>query len=181
MIAPIGRHPQTASAAISSGDRTRLGVTFGSTGQKLRGEVAVGYARQRFDDDLLPGINGIIFDANLAWRVSGLTSVLATAKTDISQSSLAGSGGAISHQAGVEIRHAFRRHLIAIAGLSLTRLDYEGVTLSERDVTGQLGLEYFLNRGVTLFGRYQHVDFGSTDISRNYNADEVRIGMKVRR
>ena len=165
----------------STGDRLRTGLTFGSSSRTLRGEVAVGFARQRFEDDRLPGIDGIVLDANLAWRLSGLTSLLFTAKTDVSESTLAGSGGAISHSAGVELRHAFKRNLIGTAGLKLTRQDYEGIDLSERDVTALLGLEYFLNREVTLFGRYQHVDFESTDISRNYNTDEVRVGVRVRR
>ena len=159
----------------------RVGVSFGNTSQILRGEISVGHAHQRFDDARLPSVDGVILDANLAWRVTGLTSVLFTAKSDISEATQAGSGGALSQTAGIEVRHAFRRHLIGTAGVSLTKQDYEGITLHERAITGLAGLEYFVNREVTLFGRYQHVDFESTDVSRNYNSDEVRVGVRVRR
>ena len=62
----------------------------------------------------------------------------------------------------------------------LTKTDYQGIVLHDTNLTSSLGLEYFFNREVTVFGRFQHVDFESTDQTRNYNADEVRVGVKVR-
>ncbi len=50
--------------------------------------------------------------------------------------------------------------------------------ITEQSLTGLLGLEYHLNREVTLFRRYAHVDFDSTDISRNYNYDEFKVGVR---
>ena len=44
-----------------------------------------------------------------------------------------------------------------------------------------LGLEYILSREVTVFGRYRHIEFDSTDDARNYNADELRVGVRLRR
>lgn len=165
----------------SIGERYRVGVTFGSTSRRLRGEASIGYGRQQFEDSRLPEIRGIIIDANLAWRVSGLTSVLLTARSDVGESTLAGSGGALSRSAGVEVRHAFRRHLIGTAGLRLTHQDYEGADLQEREIAATLGLEYYVNREVTLFGRYQHLEFDSTNAGRDYGADEVRVGVRIRR
>ena len=165
----------------STGDRTRIGVSFGNTSQILRGEVSVGYANQRYDDSRMQTVSGIILDTNLAWRLTGLTSVLLTARADVTDALLPGTGGALSQTAGVELRHAFQRNLIGTTGVTLTRQDYEGISLSERSITGLASLEYFLNREVTLFGRYQHVDFESTNLARNYNWDEVRVGVRIRR
>jgi hypothetical protein len=165
----------------SHGERFRAGLSFGNSSRRLRGEVSAGYGHQQFDDSRLPEIRGIIVDANLAWRVSGLTSVLLTARTDVGESTQAGSGGSLSRTAGLEVRHAFLRRLIGSAGLRLTHQDYEGIDLSEREIAAILGLEYYLNREVTLFTRYQHIDFGSTEQDRNYNADEIRVGMRIRR
>lgn len=164
----------------SKGDKVSVGLTFGNNGQKLRGEVSIGHARQEFDNRSLPSVSGVVVDANLAWRVSGLTTVLLSAQSGVSESSLVGSGGAFSQSAGIELRHAFRRYLIGTAGLRYTTLDYEGVNLKEHDLTSLLGLEYFVNRNVTLFSRYQHTAYDSTDLSRNYNYDEVHVGVRVR-
>jgi hypothetical protein len=72
------------------------------------------------------------------------------------------------------------RYLIGSAGVSYTTQDYEGVNLKENEWKSNLGLEYFLNREIVLFTKYQHTAFDSTDRSRNYNADEMRIGMRIR-
>ena len=156
-------------------------MSFGSTSRILRGEASIGAAAQHFEDGRLPSISGVIVDANLGWRLSGLTSLLFTARSDIGESTVAGSGGSITRQAGVEVRHAFRRHLIGTAGVRLSQADFAGVKLVEQDVTATAGLEYFASREVTIFGRYSHTDFESTNATGNYNADEVRLGVRVRR
>jgi hypothetical protein len=164
----------------STGDRYRAGISFGNGGQRLRGEFSLGYGTQRPDDARLQDISGFLLDANLAWRYSALTSFLLTARSDVTETTLANSAGAFSRQVGFEARHAFHRYLIGNTGLSYTVQDYEGVSLQEREWKSTAGLEYFLNQEVTLFGKYQHTAFSSTDNSRNYAADEVRIGVRVR-
>ena len=165
----------------SSGERYRAGISFGEASQIVRGEVAIGALRQRFDDGRLPEISGVIVDANVAWRITGLTSLLVTARSDIGESTVAGSGGAIVRSAGAEVRHAFRRNLVGSAGVRLTRADYAGLDLVEQDMTTSAGLEYFLSREVTLFGRYAHIDFNTTSPGSDYTADEVRVGVRLRR
>ena len=165
----------------SSGERVRLGISFGNSGEILRGEASIGYGTQRPDDSRLPEIAGILIDANLAWRVTALTSVLLTARTDVTESSVAGSGGGLARSAGVEVRHAFLRNLIATGALRYTHTGYEGVSLSESELVTALSAEYFLNREITLFARYQHTAFESTEVARNYNLGEVRVGLRLRR
>jgi len=177
----FGGTPSDGINRESEGDRIRTGISFGNTGNMVRGEVSVGHGTQRFADNRLPDIRGIIVDSNLAWRMTKLTSLLLTARTNFGESTLVGSGGSLSRTAGVEVRHAFRRHLIGIAGVSVTHNDYEGIEVSERETRALLGLDYYLNREVTLFGRYQHIDLDSTVAGRDYAADELRIGVRVRR
>lgn len=165
----------------SQGDRVRAGVSFGTTSQKIRGEASIGWGRQRYEDSRLPEIDGILLDANLAYRISPLTALLFQARTDVSESQLAGSGGALSRTATLELRHELTRRLIGTAGLRITQQDYAGVPISERELAGILGVEYYMNRETTLFARYQHIDFESTSPGRNYDADEVRVGVRMRR
>lgn len=177
-------HEAPAADAIQrdlTGERLRWGVGFGNTGQKLRGEVSLGYGRQSPDDSRLPSIEGLLFDANLAWRATALTTMLLLARTEVVETSQTGSSGGLSRQVGAEMRHAFRRHLIASAGLSREVVDYSGLALEERDTRATLGVEYYLGREAILFGRYQHTAFRSTDATRGYEADEVRIGVRIRR
>src|SRR5690606_35597821 len=101
----------------SQARRYRAGVSFGDTSEILRGELSAGYGLQDFDVPGVADIDGVIVEANLAWRINALTSLMFTAGTDLSETTTVGSGGVIEHRAGVEARHAFRQYLIGSAGI----------------------------------------------------------------
>lgn len=174
--------PSTSDGLIrnSTGERYRLGLAFG-TGPSLRGEASVGYGRQRYSESRLPEIDGVLVDANLGWRFSELTSLLLTARSEIGETTVAGVGGAFNHTVGLEVRHAFRRHLIGLAGVRYTQQDYEGAELVERELVSTLGVEYFANRNVVLFARYNNINYDASSPDREYSANEVRVGLRVRR
>jgi hypothetical protein len=183
-VQAVDRHYKAATSdgilRDSRGWRALTGVSFGNTGQTWRGELGVGYGRQTPDDERLGSIQGVILDANFGWRFSELTSLLLTAGTDLSDSTTVGQSGSVAYRVGAELRHAFRRHLIGTAGLRHTRTDYRGVELTERETTADLGLEYYLNRSTTLFGRYSHVMFDSSATGADYQVDTVRFGLRWR-
>lgn len=165
----------------SDGYRTRVGVDFGATGALLRGQVSVGYGHQTPRDSRLAPVDAFLFDANLAWRPSEITSVLLTASSDIYDTTTTGSGGVVSHSVGIEGRHALRRYLIASAGLGYTHYDYHDAPFEESAVTTFAGLEYYASPELVLFARYQHLNFDSNDVDGDYTSDEVRLGVRVRK
>lgn len=165
----------------SDGERYRAGLSFGNRGNIVRGEVSIGWARQTPDDVRLGGIEGMTVDANLAWRVDGLNAILLQARSDIAETTLAGSSGALARGAGVEWRHAFLRPLIGTAGVAYSARDYQGVDVRESDVTAAIGLEYYLGPDAMVFGRYEHTAYDSSVTGGDWTNAEVRIGLRVRR
>lgn len=165
----------------TDGERLRVGLSFGETGEILRGEASIGWGRQRPQDARLGAIDAFLLDANAAWRVTPRTSLLFTARSDILETNAINADGVVTRTAGIEARHAFLRNLIASAGVQVTRADYHGIVLDETETAARLGAEYYLNREVTIFTRYQHIWFDSSDRFRDYEADEVRVGVRVRR
>jgi hypothetical protein len=165
----------------SDGERYRLGIDFGGTGQILRGEASIGYGRQTPDDDRLAAVDAFLLDSNLAWRVTELTSLLFLAQTEIYDTTTTGSAGVVSHQIGVEARHAFRTYFVATAGLTYTDNDYDVSPIEESTLTTIVGAEYFANRDIILFGRYQHDAFDSNQPASDYHEDSVRLGLRVRK
>jgi hypothetical protein len=165
----------------SDGQRYRVGVSFGNTGQILRGEISAGYGIQTPDDSRLSEIDGLILDANATWRASELTTVLFNARTDVSETATANVGGSLSRSAGVEVRHTFRRYLVASAGLTYTTQNSEDGTIDESELRSILGVEYFLNSNAILFGRYTHANFDATGSGGDYETDEIKMGMRLRR
>ena len=165
----------------SDGQRYRVGLSFGNTGQILRGELSLGYGVQTPGDNKLKQIDGLILDANATWRVSDPTSVLFTARSDISETTTTNVGGAFTRSVGVEVRHALQRYLIASAGLTYTTQNSEDGIIDEAELRSALGLEYYVNREAVLFGRYTHTSFDAIDTTSDYDADEVKVGLRIRR
>ncbi|MFA5949942.1 MAG: outer membrane beta-barrel protein [Hyphomicrobium sp.] len=165
----------------SKGERYRAGLDFGGTSRILRGEISLGYGRQTPDDARLRTTNAFLFDANLAWRMTDLTSLFLTAATDISDTTTALASGAVTHQVGIEARHALRRYVIASAGLSYTDYDYITSPTHESALLASLGAEYYASPEVVLFGRYQHLDYSSNQSGGDYTSDDVRVGVRLRR
>lgn len=165
----------------SNGERYRAGVSFGNTGQILRGEVSLGYGVQKPDDSRLKDIDGLIIDANATWRMTELTSLLFTARSDISETTTTNVGGSKFQSFGLEARHALRRNVIASAGMTYATQDSQDGLIDESEVRSTLGLEYFLNREVALLGRYAHTSFDAIGAASDYTSDEVHVGMRIRR
>jgi hypothetical protein len=173
--------PPDGISRDSTGSRTRVGLDFGSTGAVLRGTISVGYGVQDPDDHRLKEVDAFLFDANLAWRPSEITSFLLLARSDIYETTTQDSGGVIAHTVGFEARHALRRYLIASAGLSYTHYDYDATPVTESELVSSAGLEYYASPELVLFARYQHLNFDSNDLDGDYQSDEVRAGVRIRK
>lgn len=165
----------------STGERYRVGLDFGETGEYLRGEISVGYGIQRSDAGQLNDVEAFLFDANASWRMTRLTTLLLNARSDIQETNTAGSGGVTTHFIGLEARHAFRRYLIGTAEASISSRDFDGTTLEESEWQLGTGLEYFLNRNFVVFGTYRHTDFDSNAPNSSFVSDEFRLGLRFRR
>jgi hypothetical protein len=172
--------PTDGISRDSKGLRALAGIGFGNSSKTWRGEVAVGYGIQRPYDSRLSDVDGVIIDANLGWRINELSSLLFTARTDFNDSTTVGQSGSTVRTFGVEGRHALRRHVIATAAVRHAATDYRGIALSEQETTGELGLEYFLNRTTTLSGKYTHVNFNTSTAAGDYTVDSVRFGVRIR-
>ena len=164
----------------SNGERYRAGTDFGSTGEIVRGEMSIGYGSQDLRDSDLSDVDGVLIDANVAWRMSELTTLRLLARSDIFDTNTTGSGGVMSRTAGIEARHAFRRYAIATAGLSYTDFDYDNVALSESELRASLLLEYYVSRDWTLFGQWDYTNFDSNQPDGTWSANDLRIGARWR-
>lgn len=163
----------------SEGSRTQVGIAVDARG-KIQGEASAGWGSQTPDDPRLKSVSGFIYNGRLNWQPTGLTEVIFEARSDIGETTAAGSGGALTRSTGVEVRHALRRHIILVAGASYAIADFGGTNVRESSTVGRLGLEYYLSREMALLASYQHTSFESSSAS-GYQDDTVRVGLRVRR
>ena len=164
----------------STGERYRVGIGFGNTSQIVRGEASVGWGQQRPDDSRLATIDGVIVDANLAWRVDGMNALLLRANTDVIETSSVGSPGGFLRRGSIEWRHAFLKPLIGTAAFGASATSYEGISLEERLTDVALGLEYYIAPEAMIFTRWQHTVYRTTAGTGNWEGDEIRVGVRLR-
>lgn len=164
----------------STGERYRVGVSFGEVSEILRGEVSLGYGLQTPNNHELEPIDGLLIDANLSWRVTPLTTLLFTASSEVAETTTADSGGVMDRQYAVEARHNFSTRLVGIAGLGFMTRDFVGAGINENQLTAATGVEYYLSREAVLFSRYQHTVFDSTQPNSSYTVEEVQAGVRLR-
>jgi hypothetical protein len=164
----------------SDGARVRAGVVLDVRG-RLQGQLSIGHATQRPRDGRLAEVSGFIVDAGLAWQPTALTELRLIARSDVTETTLARSGGALARAVEGELRHALRRNLILIAGLSYSVSDYAGIELTEAETRGRLGVEYYIAREALLTAAWQHTHFDSSEARRDWDESRVRVGVNLRR
>ena len=164
----------------STGERYRLGVSFGEVSQILRGNISLGYGRQTPDSRELEVIDGLLIDADLTWQVTPLTTLQFTAASEVAETTTVDSGGVMERVYGLEGRHSFTTYLVGIAGIGYMTRDFVGAGITENQFTAAVGAEYYLNRWAVLFTRYQHTAFDSSQPDSSYTVEEVQAGVRLR-
>lgn len=129
----------------SSGSEYLFGTSF-EAGALLRGEVAVGYIEQSFDEAAFKDVSGFGARAQLEWFPSELTTVTVAAGRTVEDTPESGAGGFIANSASIGVDHELLRNIILNARVSLGRDDYEGIDREDTRVGFQVGGIYLVNR-----------------------------------
>jgi hypothetical protein len=150
-------------------------------GPRLFGEIAFGWGSQAPIDDRLAVIEGPLIDADLIWMLTPMTKLEFIARSEIDETTLDESAGAIDRFYSLSLQHAFWRYLVLGTFVSYERADYAGVDQVDQRLKGGLTGEYYFNPVVSVYGRYEHTNFVSTFSENNFEEDQVRMGLKLRR
>ncbi|MGL5446403.1 MAG: outer membrane beta-barrel protein [Rhabdaerophilum sp.] len=165
-------------ARSSSGATLRAGSTF-ELARTLTGEAAVGYTMRNYEDRRLANLSSPTADASLIWSISPLTTLNLRAQTEIVETTIAGSSGAIAYRGTATLTHAFLRNFTATVTFSLAETDYQKVDRQERTVGGGLRLEYKLNRAVALRGSYAYENYRVNVPGSNYQSHTFLTGIRI--
>ncbi len=165
----------------SSGFRAMAGVNLRLAGT-LFGEIAAGWGEQQPIDDSLSTISGPLLNGDLIWMPTASTKLEFLARTDISETTLEDSAGAIDHFFELSLQQAFWRYLVLGVYASYEVADFsDDPEIDRRVKLGATG-EYYFNPVLSAYARYEHTDFTSTpDSSGDFVEDEIKIGLKLRR
>ena len=164
----------------SAGYDVQSGAIFRLTG-RLTGEIAVGYGEQQSIDKNLAPIQGVLMNGDLIWLPTPTTKVEFLARSEINETTLVDSLGAIDRFYELSLQKAFWTYLVLGAYVSYEIADYVDNPLVDQRVKEGLTAEYYFNPTLSVYGRYEHTDFFSTDEGNDFVENEVRMGMRLRR
>jgi hypothetical protein len=127
------------------GAKTGVAVDLG---EKLRGEIAVGYEHQKFEDARLEELSALTVDGNIFWSPREGTSIDVTLDTSIDPSTTAGVNGATIHRVTAQLAQDLRTNLVArlTGGATFTRYDGDASTADTTAYLAGAGLTWKVNR-----------------------------------
>lgn len=159
----------------------RAGVEV-DLGEKLNGEIALGYETYRFDDDRLENLSGFTIDGLLNWSPQRGTNVTYGISTSIEPSTTAGDSGALAYTLSSKATHELRSNLVARLSNSLTFRNYPSGSVSEdqRVWLAGAGLTWDLNRYLALTGDVGY-ERTTQDTGPSTNIARVGVGLTLRR
>jgi hypothetical protein len=164
----------------SVGWSVKGGTTF-EFSRKLTGEVAVGYLQRDYKDPSLQQLQGVLFDAALIYSMSALTNVKLTAATVAGETTVPGTAGILTRNAGIEVNHAFRRWLIGSAKFNYGYDDYVGSARRDDRFAISGAITYKLNRLMAVKGEVRQEWMRSTVPGVDYAATVFLLGLRLQR
>jgi hypothetical protein len=158
----------------------RAGIAYDS-GPILKGELAIGVARETFDDPALATLRALTVDGSLAWSPTPLVTVKVDAGTGFNPSDNPLSSGSIAYNAALAVDYAWRRNVTLTWNASLSDERYQGLDLHDRTYSLGFGWVWKLSRVLWLTGDYVHEWLRSSDPASDYESDAVTVGVRWQR
>lgn len=158
----------------------RAGVEI-DLGEKLRGDLGIGYTRASFDDSRLKAIDALTLDGTVTWSPQRGTELRLGLSTEIEPSTTAGESGYVSYATTAELTHELRENLIARLTGAYTWRDFPSSGSADQNIyLVGTGLTWDLNRWLALTGDVSYEltrQSGATDTG----ITRAGIGLVLRR
>lgn len=162
----------------SSGGYLKGGTSF-EFSRLLTGEIGVGYAARDYVDTRLNRLEGLLVSSSLTWTVTPLTTAKFYSDTAISETTLPGTSGVLTHTYTVEVDHDFRRWLTGIGKFTWGSLDYQGDNRHDKFYSLSGDVIYKMSRNIWLKGTLRR-DWLDSNLSGNSTASTVvMLGVRL--
>ncbi len=153
----------------------RAGTAF-DFGEKLNGEIAVGYAQRDIDDPRLAPIKGVTIDGFANWSPRRGTNVVLGLSTTLEDSTTANESGSIYYTATTEVTHQLRENVSANLSTLIGWRDYMEL-LGDQTIYGVgAGFTWWINRR---FGFEGGVAYEKTVTRGGSDNDEFFAGLGI--
>ena len=147
-------------------------------GEKLTGEIALGYVNESFDDPALEDLNAFTVNGLLNWSPERDTQVLLTLGTTTNNSITADENGSIIYNGRLE---AIRQISDRLSVNAFADAQFE--TNEDNNTTFQIGVgtEYWVNRFMAITSQVDYQRFEIDAPNSGFDATSGQIGVRLQR
>ncbi|GEO86070.1 MULTISPECIES: outer membrane beta-barrel protein [Alphaproteobacteria] len=140
-------------------------------GDKLRGELGIGYERQRFEDSRLSDLAALTIDGNVTWSPHRGTDVDIGLSTTIDPSTTAGQNGSVIYTLDSVVQHQLRNNLVLRLSNAIKWTQYPDSSAASDSVTYTTGagLAWSINRYLDLTADVEY------ERKRQHGADDNNV------
>lgn len=150
-------------------------------GEKLSGELSIGYRHEDLDDPVLDDLDGVVAEAALLWSPRRLTEIRFALSTEVQPTSLADSSGSILYTGELAFARRVNSRLRLETGAEIERETFEGTDEEDITFTGFAGLSYAFNRTASLNARYTYERTESDDPGGDTTQNTVSLRLRIQR
>jgi hypothetical protein len=120
-------------------------------------------------------------DGSLAWAPTGLTMVTVTGSTALAPADVASSYGSVIYDGAVDLAYAWQRDFDLLGTAGISQSYHQGTDLIDTRYRAGFGATWKINATHRLTAGYHHEWRESTDPSRAYESDAVRVELRMQR
>ncbi|MGC4025052.1 MAG: outer membrane beta-barrel protein [Mesorhizobium sp.] len=163
----------------SAGHQEALaGIAF-DRGEKFWGELALGYVREKPDDDRLDAIEGLNASADINWSPFRGTNVNLLGTTQVEGTTTPGWSGSILYSGLLTVERQMRSDLTGSIAGGIGYRDYQGNGDYDMIYTAEASATWWMNRHFGLTGRARHENVNSTIDGRDATTNSIYLGIKA--
>lgn len=153
--------------------RAGMEVDFG---EKLNGELALGYETFRFDDRRLEDLGGVSLDGRVNWSPHRGTDVLFGMLTYVDPSTTPGEAGSINYELTNVVTQQLRSTLVGRLSNSVTWRDFPSDATASNETAWRAGagLTWDMSRYLALTG---DLSYERTNRDQGASSDTTRVGV----
>lgn len=188
----------------SEGYTLAAGVDFDIT-SLIRGNVAVGYLEEEFDDPSLSTLDGTFVDAGIEWFPTDLTTLGLSASREAKPSNLfsvddngtpddftddrlfVADGGFLSTEIVLRADHELRRNIILSGSVGYGLDEYEDIDREDERIGASLGGTWLINRNFAARLQYNYLDQDTeasgpnTGLIKDFQENEIMLTLTAQR
>ncbi|MEP1444344.1 MAG: outer membrane beta-barrel protein [Hyphomicrobiales bacterium] len=169
-----------SSAPTVTGLRGIIGTEI-ERGDKLNGEVSIGFGENLVDSDNVDNFGGIIAEANLIWSPQRLNTITFNAGTAFDAFPSLATPGDTTYTFNVLGARQVKENLeVSAGGGVLVQVD-GGVGGTDVTYSANAGIAYSLNRNVALTADYTFAREFSADGLGDFTSNSIALGLRLER